>query len=125
MGDRANIIVRERDEQVVIYQHWAGTGLFVVAKEAMDNGRDRWDDFQYLTAILLRHVFKRYDPKLTGTTGIGISHKIGDNEHPILILDVAKQEAFYEDEQGKVLSNSLSFDDFCSKELALKSAVSL
>lgn len=84
MGDRANIYVKDGDVGVWLYTHWAGYKQPAVLRQALRDGRDRWDDTFYLGRI----IFDRMIGKEQGTlTGYGISARIGDNEYPILIVD--------------------------------------
>jgi hypothetical protein len=114
MGNRANVIVRaDKDDQVYFYAHWSGEGLFDTAREVIKKGQ-RWEDHAYLGAILARAIFLRWDPKLEGETGFGISSDLGDNEHPILVLDCENQTVYFEGEDGSEVkrSKALSFGDF-------------
>lgn len=93
MGDRANIIVNDQYDEttpnaVVLYTHWSGTEVPETLKAALARGRERWNDGPYLTRIIFGQMVA-HDPM--GTTGYGISAQIGDNEHPFLVVDVARQ----------------------------------
>lgn len=88
MGDRANIVIRETwpedlspREAVFLYSHWGGYELPAVLQAALAK-RWRWDDPSYLARII-------FDVMLSGDheaeTGYGISTRLTDNEHPLLV----------------------------------------
>lgn len=94
MGDRANVVIRDTwpdaspKEGVFLYTHWAGTELPEILRKALDNGRDRWDDSQYLARIVFREMIRGVEDE---STGYGISTRLCDNEHPLLVLDCNAQ----------------------------------
>lgn len=71
MGDRANIIVQERNGSIFLYTHWAGYRVRKILARALDRGRDRWDDIPYLTRIIFSEMLIGTD--LEDTAGFGIS----------------------------------------------------
>lgn len=93
MGDRANVVIKENNSQVWLYTHWGGHGLFQDVQKALARGMERWGD----PASLARIVFSEMVPAKDrlGLTGFGISDSIGDNEHPIIVLDIPTQSAFH------------------------------
>src|SRR3990167_4137528 len=88
MGDRANIIIKETDEQVCLYTHWRGSDLHHILHSALVRGKDRWDDFQYLTRIIFCEMIKN---DILGNTGYGITQKVHDGENHVLVIDVVAQ----------------------------------
>jgi hypothetical protein len=94
MGDRANVVVVEtvRDdsprEAVFLYTHWDGSELPAVVKAALERGEDRRGDAPYLARVVFNAMTKQ---SASGTTGYGISTRLTDNEHPLLVLDVERQ----------------------------------
>ncbi len=101
MGDRANIVVIDTNEGeelggVVLYTHWSGTELPTTLKTALVRGRERWNDAPYLTRI----IFDEMTGGSKGLTGFGISSMICDNEHTILVVDVARQVVVKAQEGG-------------------------
>lgn len=58
MGDRANIVVKCDDEQVVFYTHWSGYRIANILANALRRGRGRWNDFQYLNRIIFCEMIK-------------------------------------------------------------------
>lgn len=90
MGDRANIVVRDRyvkdpgdREAVVLYSHWGGYEMPETLRKALAR-RQRWDDESYLARII-------FDTMTEGDhgseTGYGISTRMPDNEYDLLVLD--------------------------------------
>jgi hypothetical protein len=55
-----------------------------------DVGKRRWNDAQYLARIIFCRMIGERD--IMGETGYGITSVICDNEHPIITVDVAKQQ---------------------------------
>lgn len=86
MGDRANIVVKSGEEQVVLYSHWGGSDMPETLRAALERGKSRWEDFQYLTRIIFcQMVPVKYWAELTG---VGITNEVYDNERPIITVNV-------------------------------------
>lgn len=87
MGDRANVFVREthKDEVqgVYLYTHWAGTELAQTVHDALAK-KWRWEDSPYLTRIIFDQMT---EDNHGDETGFGISARICDNEHQIIVID--------------------------------------
>ncbi len=83
MGDRANVWVRqnEQDTGVYLYTHWEGSSLPFILQEALKRGQSRWYDCAYLTRIVFSEMVK---DDLMSETGYGISAFLNDNEHHII-----------------------------------------
>jgi len=90
MGDRGNIVVKDKDDQVVLYTHWDGRELPEILKKALNRGRERWGDAQYLARIIFCEMLSSPD-ELNETTGYGITAKVWDNERPIITVCVDQQ----------------------------------
>jgi hypothetical protein len=91
MGDRANIYVVDDTDTthgIYLYTHWRGHEWPEALRKALDTpvARDRWNDPQYLTRIIVTELFRDLDGS---STGGGISTWIGDNSYPVVCLDVA------------------------------------
>lgn len=84
MGDRANILIKSDDEQICLYSHWDGFNLPSVLQSALVRGKDRADDFQYITRIIFNEMTKGNE---MGLTGYGITTKVYDNERDIITFD--------------------------------------
>jgi hypothetical protein len=99
MGDRGNIAVVQSDGQVWFYTHWSGSEVKQRAQQAVIRGKSRWSDKSYFT----RCVADEFIPKLKKgeePTGYGISTRICDNEHPIMVLDCNREIAFLIEESA-------------------------
>jgi hypothetical protein len=89
MGDRANIeMVFEDGNKIYFYTHWAGSELPNTLKSALIRGKGRWDDEPYLARIIFSEMIQ---DEIFDTTGYGISPYLGDNEHPIIVVNPSKQ----------------------------------
>lgn len=115
MGDRGNIKVLDEPSgsgAVYLYTHWGGSDIKTYLANALDRGRDRWDDPAYLARIIFCEMLKSSsgDP-LDETTGLGISTQLCDNEHPILVVHCDSQAI--ETEEGK--SENWQFEEFIQK----------
>lgn len=86
MGDRCNVYVKRAD--VFLYGHWSGYTIAETVRDALKRGRERWTDAPYLTRIVFCEMVQ-HDP--LELTGFGISHKLCDNERPVIVLDPGNQ----------------------------------
>ena len=103
MGDRGNIAILTESGQVWFYTHWRGSEIGKTVKEALAL-KTRWNDSPYLARIIWdKFVPANYHGE---ESGFGIDSSIGDNGHPIVVVDVPKQRVFtIEEEQlddGKI-----------------------
>lgn len=92
MGDRANIILTNSScfpHPLWLYTHWAGTELPETLKAALKRGKGRWRDGSYLARVIFCEMVGE---NTQDETGFGISTKLCDNEHPLLVVDIGKQE---------------------------------
>lgn len=116
MGDRGNIIVLDDGKPIYLYAHWSGSDLPDMLQKALTR-RKRWTDSPYLTRII-------FDQMTAGShgqeTGFGICTSLTDNEHPLIVVDVEKQEVRFvaapQSEGAPNLSagaSSWSFEDYC------------
>jgi hypothetical protein len=85
MGDRANVVIKTNGEQVCLYTHWNGYELPKIVRSAMNRGRDRLNDKQYLTRIIFCEMISG---DVMGTSGYGISQSIGDGADKVITVDV-------------------------------------
>jgi hypothetical protein len=115
MGDRANIAVLQGDgSAVVLYTHSGGWNLPEKLHEAI-NRRARWDDTQYLSRI----IFDAMSDGCQGEeTGFGITTKVWDNGHPILVVDPDNGNIYTTHEKDlefkTPLGQTLTFDAFAA-----------
>lgn len=89
MGDRGNIFVQEsvvdgKRIGVWLYSHWGGYSLPLVLQRAMRR-QQRWGDGSYLARIIFDEMTKGH---VGEETGHGISARITDNEHSILVVNI-------------------------------------
>ncbi len=93
MGDRANVfLVMERDagnvKGLYLYTHWAGSEWRERLVEALKVAKPRWGDDFYFNRIILTEMYK----DLVGEdSGGGVSLRMGDNSHDIIICDPITQ----------------------------------
>ncbi len=110
VGDRGNIVV----DGVWFYTHWGGADMPKDLKNALERGRDRWDDGPYLARIIFCEMLG--DAKeLKETTSYGISLGICDNEHDILVVDTKEQKIKQVRENGNNLTGVIkewTFEEF-------------
>lgn len=93
MGDRGNIVVRQGTtpaDDVWFYTHWSGYRIGEVVREALAK-QWRWNDESYLARIIFDVLTERHQGE---ETSFGISTRIGDNEYPILVVDVPRQKVW-------------------------------
>lgn len=90
MGDRANAVVLadwpddlNPNEAVFLYSHWAGHELPELVRQALIAGEERWNDEPYLARIVFDTITEHQHG---GTTGYGISTRIGDNSYNLIVL---------------------------------------
>ncbi len=107
MGDRANVVVLESDEQrqgktaVFLYTHWTGSNLPAVLKRAIDRAPDRWGDASYLARNIFSEMTRGSEED---TTGYAIGLALIDNQHPLLVVDVPGQQVIEYDEDEYIES---------------------
>lgn len=102
MGDRGNIYItdsategysadefRAGERGIYLYAHWHGSELPELLQNALVKGRGRWGDDAYLTRIIIDQVtYAGRDQE----TGFGVSLKRTDNQYPITIVDLGRQQ---------------------------------
>jgi hypothetical protein len=93
MGDRSNIVVRDRDgKDVVFYAHWSGSSIAAVVRCALAK-EWRWTDDNYLARIIFCELVKGHE---ADETGFGIGRSLaGDREHPVVFVDVQEQRVSF------------------------------
>jgi hypothetical protein len=85
MGDRANILIKERttDSGIYLYTHWRGTELPKTLQRALRK-KWRWDDPPYLTRIIFSEMI---DGEEKEETGFGISTRETDGMNRVLTVN--------------------------------------
>lgn len=96
MGDRVTLAVQADGERVYLYSHWTGYDMPETLRVALAR-KQRWDDPAYLTRIIF-NTMTLGDEK--GETGFGISTRVQDYDHPLLVVDCDKQEVRLEAPEG-------------------------
>lgn len=110
MGDRANIVIDAGDgDCVFLYAHWSGSNLPFDLQAALQK-RWRWDDASYLARIIFCQMVKGHEDD---ETGFGISAQLGDNEHPLLVVDVPGQAVRLTNESRNTVFKSWGFESYC------------
>ena len=120
MGDRGNVLVLQGGgEAVYLYTHWAGPELPGTVQAALKRAPDRWTDTAYLARIVFSEMTRGESPDKT--TGYGISTRLCDNEHPLVVIDCeAERIAFRPEEPATERAQPIkalegwSFKDFCA-----------
>jgi hypothetical protein len=104
MGDRGNIIIKQKREegQISFYTHWSGSDLPRIVANALDRGRSRWNDEDYLNRIIFCELL---EGDLEGTTGFGIGISAAADANTIVIVDHKRGWIVYN-------GTEYSFDDF-------------
>lgn len=106
MGDRAQALITEDGTTgVYLYTHWEGSDLPTTVANALDRGRDRWDDGPYLARIIFSEMIRN---DIDGTTGYGISNRSQDGGSPIAI-NVTTGEITHD-------HRTYSFEEFIARE---------
>lgn len=95
MGDRRNIELcyrsdNQQDSRVYLYTHWEGGNLHYILADALNSpeGRNRWDDPDYLARIIFEHMISKSDNK---ETGFGIAPYQMDYNHPNIVVDLVRK----------------------------------
>lgn len=111
MGDRGNIVMKyEGGAEIWFYTHWSGTEVAAVVQAALRR-EERWDDPAYLARIVFCELVKGREGE---ATGFGISLDMCDNEHLVVVVDLAKKEVSLRGENGSEGSAPIwTFETFC------------
>lgn len=111
MGDRGLVEVQSDTGSVFLYTHWGGSNLAQDVAEAIhsDAGRNRWKDSAYLARIIFDQI---EGEDSDSETGFGISSFKIWPDHWTIVVSVREGKIWYEDDDGKVVSDFFSFEDF-------------
>ena len=75
MGDRGQVrLVSEGSPDIYLYTHWGASSLAEVVADAMNRGKGRWSDDEYLNRIIFSEMIK---DDVMSDTGFGI----GTSQH--------------------------------------------
>jgi hypothetical protein len=120
MGDRCNIVVRDKkmdpsmpleevlkEGSVVFYGHWSGEAMPFHLRSALGK-HWRWGDAPYLARIIFDEFTQNSHRE---ETGFGISTGLCDNEHPVMVVDVPDQKVHMYSLEGPATC-SWSFSEY-------------
>ncbi len=124
MGNRANIFLVDTADTdiepvlgIYLYTQHKGQDWPERLRQALITGpaRLRWEDPQYLARILIDQLFSDLRDEEAG----GVSTKLGDNDHPITIVDLTAARVHWAkagDEQHRDRwTGSLGFAEFVTR----------
>lgn len=86
MGDRSNIVIENAygtPSRVYLYGHWEGERIIKSAVHGLTSGRAT--DIDYLARVVFENMLVRSE-SIGTELGYGISARLGDNEHPVLVI---------------------------------------
>jgi hypothetical protein len=106
MGSRGNICVVQSEGEVWFYTHWSGHRIEQIVADALDRGRDRWNDETYLARIIFCELVG--EDNLMDNTGFGIGLSECDPNYPSVYVNVAGRTVECD-------GNELSFDQFVAR----------
>ena len=118
MGDRGNIIIKAQGGKVAdlyLYTHWGGYELLNTLHDAMSR-RERWNDDQYLARIIFCQMVRGHE---INETGFGISTYLGDNEQPLITVDVQARRVSVAEHRGRP-GASWTFEEFVALDEAAR-----
>lgn len=106
MGDRANVFVKEAG--VYLYTHNEGCKLPFIVQRALSK-QWRWTDPPYLARVVFTEMIRGEEEN---EFGFGISTKIVDNEHDIIVLDPNSESIEFQDENTGEILYSWPFSEY-------------
>ena len=84
MGDRGQVELVSYEGSVFLYTHWGAEGLPWVVAKALDRGRGRWGDDEYLNRIIFSEMIK---DEVLEETGYGIGLCLHDDLWRVVRVD--------------------------------------
>jgi len=87
MGDKGQVLIK--DEGVYLFTHWRASWLEDVVRKALERGKPRWNDPEYLARIIFCEMVKGQEMELTG---YGIGTKRYSNVWRIIEIDCKNQK---------------------------------
>ncbi len=86
MVGSANILIKSDNDTICLYlySHWDCYNLPSVLQSALVRGKDRANDFQYITRVIFTEMTKG---NVMGLTGYGITTEVYDNERDIITFN--------------------------------------
>lgn len=109
MGDRRHIIIKQEENEPLLYfyTHWRGYALPQIVQSALVRGRSRWDDETYLASIIFLEMVKG---NVNALEGAGISTYFCESEYSDVEIDCPAQTV-------KIGSKEWSFEDYCTAKV--------
>lgn len=94
MGARAQVHIE--DEGVYLYTHYGSQELPKDVANALDRGRDRWSDSEYLARVIFDEM---KEDDIRGTTGYGIGTSAhGDLDYNPIEVNCKKRNVYHSNE---------------------------
>jgi hypothetical protein len=120
MGDRGNIVIVQHagldggaTGSIYLYAHWGGSVIARVVQCALLRAPDRWDDESYLGRIIFSELTVGSE---RDNLSFGISTYLTDNEHDLVVVDVATQTVAIQP-PDKPPKATFTFAEFAKKDL--------
>jgi hypothetical protein len=113
MGNRSNIAIIDGDPEkggrIYLYGHWMGSVSIQHVRHGLRSGR-RYDS-AYLARIIFSSMVRG---DIDGELGFGISTRIRDNDHPVIVVDPESPgcPVWLEDGGGTKLTTPLPAEEF-------------
>lgn len=85
MGNRGQILLA--DTGVTLYTHWQAHALDDVLADALDRGRDRWSDPEYLARIIFQEMVGDDE----SNTGFGIGTEVHGDVRKVLVVEASER----------------------------------
>lgn len=121
MGDRANIYMVQNDGKdagLYFYTHWSGSELPETLQLALKQGKDRWNDEQYLGRI----IFCTMVGSDKGNTGFGITTYLCDGGYKLLVVNAEKQTVGVSASWDSIeVVKSWTFDEYVALDFSKQS----
>lgn len=112
MGDRSNIVMNygrfgmeDSDRMVYFYAHFGGADLAATLQEALEIAKkaNRLADPGYLSRIVFCRMLGDGPEVNSETTAYGIDVVMGDNEYPLLIVNIPAQRVELTSSDGPII----------------------
>ena len=119
MGDRGQVLVKDRGHRIFLYTHWGAHRLVQDVQRALAK-KWRWNDAEYLTRIIFD---KMKGDDIDCPTGYGIGNRQHGDIWRLVVVDCRRQTVVVRREtviNGKWVWNTEwkgSFDDFIKEDL--------
>jgi hypothetical protein len=86
MGDRGQVkIISEGSPDLYLYTHWTAYRLHKTVADALNRGRGRWNDNEYLSRIIFSEMIK---DEVLEETGYGIGFELHGDVHKLVVVNI-------------------------------------